>query len=186
VIVGALWILWRIVRWFLQRVRNRGAGSRSLGHRLADVAGERMIKAVYRHCALYHAWGSSWASYEQQALGGGLALERWRSAFGAQQTHREFIWRRFRCWAMKWIRVGDVAVRRPHGDGGGHRPAFNSGAHGGRENAAGDPNGTVATINVENLSRRTVLFKTALGCTWSTYGRATSHVLRKSRRFIQP
>src|SRR5260370_37015901 len=46
VVVGANWILWRVIRWFLRRVRNRALAHGHGGTGSLMLLGERLIKAA--------------------------------------------------------------------------------------------------------------------------------------------
>src|SRR5579872_5089704 len=46
VTIGANWILWRFIRWFLRRVRNRALALGHGGTGSLMLLGERIIKAV--------------------------------------------------------------------------------------------------------------------------------------------
>src|SRR5271168_2055237 len=53
VIIGANWILWRVIRWSLRRVRNRALAHGHSGTGSLILLGERIIKAIVVVMALF-------------------------------------------------------------------------------------------------------------------------------------
>ena len=93
VIIGANWILWRVIRWFLQRVRNRALAHGHSGTGSLMLLGERMIKALVFVMALFFILGVLGFNLSTALAGVGIGTlaDRLRRA----ADHREFIRRRF-------------------------------------------------------------------------------------------
>jgi MscS family membrane protein len=179
VIVGALWILWRIVRWFLQRVRNRALAHGHSGTGSLMLLGERMIKAVIVIVALFLILGV--LGFNMSTALAGVGIGTLAVGFGAQQTIAN-LFGGVSVLGDEVIRVGDVCK---FGDRTG--TVEDIGLRSTRvrteeRTLLAIPNGTVATINVENLSRRDkILFKTALGLHLDTSAEQLRHVLAEIR-----
>jgi MscS family membrane protein len=161
VIVGAFWILWRIIRWFLQRVRNRALAHGHSGTGSLMLLGERIIKAVVVMMALFLIL--SVLGFNMSTALAGVGIGTLAVGFGAQQTIAN-LFGGVSVLGDEVIRVGDVCK---FGDRTG--TVEDIGLRSTRvrteeRTLLAIPNGTVATINVENLSRRDkILFKTVLG-----------------------
>ena len=161
IIIGANWICWRVIRWFLRRVRNRALARGHGGTSSLIALGERLVKAavvVMAVFAIFDVLGFN-MSTALAGLGiGGIAI-----GFGAQQTIAN-LFGGVSVLGDEVIRVGDVCK---FGDRTG--TVEDIGLRSTRvrteeRTLLAIPNGTVATINVENLSRRDkILFKTVLG-----------------------
>jgi MscS family membrane protein len=160
-IIGANWILWRVIRWFLQRVRNRALARGLGGTGSLMLLGERFVKALVFVMAVFSILGVLGFNMTTALAGlgiGGLAI-----GFGAQQTIAN-LFGGVSVLGDEVIRVGDVCR---FGDRTG--TVEDIGLRSTRvrteeRTLLAIPNGTVATINVENLSRRDkILFKTVLG-----------------------
>lgn len=161
VIIGANWILWRVIRWFLHGVRRRALARGHSGTGSLMLLGERIIKAVVLVVAVFSILGILGVNLTTALAGlgiGGLAI-----GFGAQQTIAN-LFGGVSVLGDEVIRVGDVCR---FGDRAG--TVEDIGLRSTRvrteeRTLLAIPNGTVATINVENLSRRDkILFKTVLG-----------------------
>ncbi|MGA7220050.1 MAG: mechanosensitive ion channel family protein [Candidatus Sulfotelmatobacter sp.] len=161
VIIGANWILWRVIRWFLRRVRARALAYGHGGTGSLMLLGERILKAVVFIVAVFSILGILGVNLTTALAGvgiGGLAI-----GFGAQQTIAN-LFGGVSVLGDEVIRVGDVCR---FGDRTG--TVEDIGLRSTRvrteeRTLLAIPNGTVATINVENLSRRDkLLFKTVLG-----------------------
>ncbi len=182
VIVGALWILWRIVRWFLQRVRNRALAHGHSGTGSLMLLGERMIKAVIVIVALFLILGV--LGFNMSTALAGVGIGTLAVGFGAQQTIAN-LFGGVSVLGDEVIRVGDVCK---FGDRTG--TVEDIGLRSTRvrteeRTLLAIPNGTVATINVENLSRRDkMLFKTVLGLHTDTSQEHVSAVLSEIRRVL--
>lgn len=161
VIIGANWILWRVIHWFLQRVRMRALTRGHAGTGSLMLLGERIVKALVFVMAVFSIFGILGFNMSTALAGlgiGGLAI-----GFGAQQTIAN-LFGGVSVLGDEVIRVGDVCR---FGDRTG--TVEDIGLRSTRvrteeRTLLAIPNGTVATINVENLSRRDkILFKTVLG-----------------------
>jgi MscS family membrane protein len=179
VIVGAFWIFWRVIRWFLQRVRNRALARGHSGTGSLMLLGERIIKAVVFVIALFLVL--SVLGFNMSTALAGVGIGTLAVGFGAQQTIAN-LFGGVSVLGDEVIRVGDVCK---FGDRTG--TVEDIGLRSTRvrteeRTLLAIPNGTVATINVENLSRRDkILFKTVLGLHLDTSAEQLRHVLAEIR-----
>ncbi len=182
VIIGANWILWRVIRWFLRRVRNRALAHGHSGTGSLILLGERIIKAVVFVMAVFSILGILGFNMSTALAGlgiGGIAI-----GFGAQQTIAN-LFGGVSVLGDEVIRVGDVCK---FGDRTG--TVEDIGLRSTRvrteeRTLLAIPNGTVATINVENLSRRDkLLFKTAFGFHLDTSSADLRAALSEIRRLL--
>ncbi len=179
VIVGSIWILWRMIRWFLQRVRNRALAHGHSGTGSLMLLGERMIKAIIVVMALFLILGV--LGFNMSTALAGVGIGTLAVGFGAQQTIAN-LFGGVSVLGDEVIRVGDVCK---FGDRTG--TVEDIGLRSTRvrteeRTLLAIPNGTVATINVENLSRRDkILFKTVLGLHLDTSADQLRHVLAEIR-----
>ncbi len=161
VIIGANWILWRMIRWFLQGVRNRALARGHSGTGSLMLLGERIIKAIVVVMAIFFILGV--LGFNLSTALAGVGIGTLAVGFGAQQTIAN-LFGGVSVLGDEVIRVGDVCK---FGDRTG--TVEDIGLRSTRvrteeRTLLAIPNGTVATINVENLSRRDkMLFKTVLG-----------------------
>jgi len=160
-IIGANWILWRVIRWFLQRVRSRALAHGHSGTGSLMLLGERILKAVVFVMALFFVL--SILGFNMSTALAGVGIGTLAVGFGAQQTIAN-LFGGVSVLGDEVIRVGDLCK---FGDRTG--TVEDIGLRSTRvrteeRTLLAIPNGTVATINVENLSRRDkMLFKTVLG-----------------------
>ncbi len=182
VIVGANWILWRVVRWFLQRMRNRALAYGHSGTGSLMLLGERIIKAIVFAMGLFLIL--SVLGFNMSTALAGVGIGTLAIGFGAQQTIANL----FGGVSVLWdevIRVGDVCK---FGDRTG--TVEDIGLRSTRvrteeRTLLAIPNGTVATINIENLSRRDkILFKTVLGLHLDTSADQLRYVLTEIRSVL--
>ena len=181
-IVGATWIFWRVVRWSLRRVRNRALAYGHVGTGSLMLLGERLVKAIIFVTGVLAVLGSLGFNMTTALAGlgiGGLAI-----GFGAQQTIAN-LFGGVSVLGDEVIRVGDVCT---FGDRTGI--VEDIGLRSTRIRTAertlvAIPNGTVASINVENLSRRDkILFKTNLGLRHESKADHLRYVLSEIRRLL--
>ena len=181
-IIGASWTLWRAIQWFLQRVRNRALSHGHTGTGSLMLLGERMIKALVFVMAVLAVLSRLGFNMTTALAGlgiGGLAI-----GFGAQKTI-ENLFGGVSVLGDEVIRVGDVCR---FGDRTG--TVEDIGLRSTRvrteeRTLLAIPNGTVATINVENLSRRDkILFKTNLGLRPETQPDHLRFVLSELRKLL--
>jgi MscS family membrane protein len=182
VIIGANWILWRVIRWFLRRVRNRALAHGHGGTGSLMLLGERIIKAVVFVMAVFLTLGV--LGFNLTTALAGVGIGTLAIGFGAQQTIAN-LFGGVSVLGDEVIRVGDVCK---FGDRTG--TVEDIGLRSTRvrteeRTLLAIPNGTVATINVENLSRRDkILFKTVLGLHLETSPDHLRYVLAEVRRVL--
>ncbi len=182
VIIGAFWILWRVIRWFLRGVRRRALARGHSGTGSLMLLGERIIKAVVVVMALFLILGV--LGFNMTTALAGVGIGTLAVGFGAQQTIAN-LFGGVSVLGDEVIRVGDVCK---FGDRTG--TVEDIGLRSTRvrteeRTLLAIPNGTVATINVENLSRRDkILFKTVLGLHPETPHDHLQYVLEQIRRVL--
>jgi len=181
-IISVTWICWRVVRWLLRRVRNRALARGHAGTGSLMTLGESLVKAVIFLAGVFAVLGSLGFNLTTALAGlgiGGLAI-----GFGAQKTI-ENLFGGVSVLGDEVIRVGDYCR---FGDRTG--TVEDIGLRSTRirtddRTLVAIPNGTVATINVENYSRRDkILFKTNLGVRRETRPDHLRWVLAEIRRLI--
>jgi MscS family membrane protein len=182
-ILGATWIIWGIVQWSLRRVRNRALAYGHSGTGSLMLLGERLLKATIFLAGLFAVLGSLGVNLTTALAGvgiGGLAI-----GFGAQQTIAN-LFGGVSVLGDEVIRVGDVCT---FGDRTG--TVEDIGLRSTRvrteeRTLLAIPNGTVATMNVENLSRRDkILFKIKLALHPETKADQLRIVLAELRRLLE-
>ena len=183
VVIGANWILWRVIRWFLRRVRRSALAHGHSGTGSLMLLGERIIKAMVVVMALFLVF--SVLGFDMSKALAGLGIGALAIGFGAQQTIAN-LFGGVSVLGDEVIRVGDVCK---FGDRTG--TVEDIGLRSTRvrteeRTLLAIPNGTVATINVENLSRRDkILFKTVLGLHLNTSAEQVRYVLSEIRAVLE-
>jgi MscS family membrane protein len=181
-IISVTWIAWRIARWSLRRVRNRALARGHAGTGSLMLLGERIIKALIFGVGALAVLGNLGFNMSTALAGlgiGGIAI-----GFGAQQTIAN-LFGGVSVLGDEVFRVGDVCR---FGDRTG--VVEDIGLRSTRirteeRTLLAIPNGTVATINLENLSRRDkILFKTTLGLRPETKPDHVRFVLAEIRRLL--
>jgi MscS family membrane protein len=181
-IISATWIFWRVVQWSLRRLRNRALARGLAGTGSLVLLGERIVKAVIFVAGVLAVLGSLGFNMSTALAGlgiGGLAI-----GFGAQKTI-ENLFGGVSVLGDEVFRVGDVCR---FGDRTG--TVEDIGLRSTRirtdeRTLLAIPNGTVATINLENLSRRDkILFKTNLGLRPESKADHVRFVLSEIRRLL--
>ncbi len=181
-IISATWIVWRATRCSLRRVRNRALTHGHAGTGSLMLLGERVIKAVIVVVGLLAVFGALGFNMSTALAGlgiGGLAI-----GFGAQQTIAN-LFGGVSVLGDEVFRVGDTCK---FGDRVG--TVEDIGLRSTRirteeRTLVAIPNGTVATINLENLSRREkILFKTTLGLRPESKSDHVRFVLAEVRRLL--
>jgi len=181
-ILSATWIVWRIVRWSLHRVRIRALARGHAGTGSLMLLGERILKTLIFVLGVLAILGNLGFNMSTALAGlgiGGLAI-----GFGAQKTI-ENLFGGVSVLADEVFRVGDVCR---FGDRTG--VVEDIGLRSTRirtdeRTLVAIPNGTVATINLENFSRRDkILFKTALGLRPDTKPDHMRFVLAEVRKLL--
>jgi MscS family membrane protein len=170
------------VRWFLKRVRNRALARGHSGTGSLMLLGERIIKAVIVMIALFLILGV--LGFNMSTALAGVGIGTLAVGFGAQKTI-ENLFGGVSVLGDEVMRVGDVCK---FGDRTG--TVEDIGLRSTRvrteeRTLLAIPNGTVATINVENLSRRDkILFKTMLGLHLDTAPDHLRYVLEQIREVL--
>jgi MscS family membrane protein len=181
-ILSAVWIVWRVVRWSLYRVRIRALARGHAGTGSLMLLGERILKAMIFVLGVLAVLGNLGFNMSTALAGlgiGGLAI-----GFGAQKTI-ENLFGGVSVLADEVFRVGDVCR---FGDRTG--VVEDIGLRSTRirtdeRTLLAIPNGTVATINLENLSRRDkILFKTSLNLRSETKADHLRFILSEVRRLL--
>ena len=181
-IIGATWIVWRAVRWSLRRVRSRALAHGHAGTGSLMLLGERIVKAMIFVVGVLAVLGALGFNMSTALAGlgiGGLAI-----GFGAQTTIAN-LFGGVSVLADEVFRVGDTCR---FGDRIG--TVEDIGLRSTRirteeRTLLAIPNGTVATINLENLSRREkILFKTNLGLRPESKPDHVRFVLAEIRRLL--
>jgi MscS family membrane protein len=182
IVVGANWVLWRMIQWLLRRVRNRALAHGRAGTGSLMLLAERMVKAAVFVMAVFTVFGILGFNMSTALAGlgiGGLAI-----GFGAQQTIAN-LFGGVSVLGDEVIRVGDVCR---FGDRTG--TVEDIGLRSTRvrtedRTLLAIPNGTVATINVENLSRRDkMFFRTVLALHSQTDAARVRYVLSEVRQVV--
>ncbi|MGA9978295.1 MAG: mechanosensitive ion channel family protein [Candidatus Sulfotelmatobacter sp.] len=181
-IISVTWIAWRVVRWLLRGVRNRALQRGHTGTGSLMLLGERILKAVIFGLGILAVFGNLGFNMSTALAGlgiGGLAI-----GFGAQQTIAN-LFGGVSVLGDEVIRVGDTCR---FGDRTGTVEDIglrSTRVRTDERTLLAIPNGTVATINVENLSRRDkMLFKTTLGLRPETKPDHLRYVLSELRRLL--
>jgi len=181
-IVSATWIAWRFVRWSLRRVRMRALSRGLAGTGTLMLLGERLLKSVIFVLGILAVLSSLGFNMSTALAGlgiGGLAI-----GFGAQQTIAN-LFGGVSVLGDEVFRVGDVCR---FGDRTG--VVEDIGLRSTRirteeRTLVAIPNGTVATINLENFSRRDkILFKTTLGLRPESKADHVRFVLAEIRKLL--
>ena len=182
VIIGANWILWRVVRWFMRGVRIRALARGHGGTGSLMLLGERLIKATIFVMGIFLVLGV--LGFNLTTALAGVGIGTLAVGFGAQQTIAN-LFGGVSVLGDEVIRVGDLCK---FGDRTG--TVEDIGLRSTRvrteeRTLLAIPNGTVATINVENLSRREkILFKTVLGLHLDTSAEQLREIMAQIRRHL--
>ena len=181
-ILSATWIAWRFVRWSLRRVRVRALAGGHAGTGTLMLLGERILKIVIFILGALAVLSNLGFNMSTALAGlgiGGLAI-----GFGAQKTI-ENLFGGVSVLADEVFRVGDTCR---FGDRTGM--VEDIGLRSTRlrteeRTLLAIPNGTVATINLENLSRRDkILFKTNFGLRPESKADHVRFVLSEVRKLL--
>src|SRR5215469_8312618 len=181
-ILSTTWIFWRVIRWSLDRVRLRALAHGHGGTGSLILLGERILKAVIFVLGILAVLGNLGFNMSTALAGlgiGGLAI-----GFGAQKTI-ENLFGGVSVLGDEVFRVGDVCR---FGDRTG--VVEDIGLRSTRirtdeRTLLAIPNGTVATINLENFSRRDkILFKTTIGLRPESKADHVRYVLSEVRRLL--
>jgi len=181
-IVAFNWLLWRFLREVLRSVRQRAILSGRMGTSSLMILGERVLKATIVVLAIFLVLGTLGFNLTTPLAGlgiGGIAI-----AFAAQKT-LENLFGGVSILGDEVIRIGDVCR---FGDSTGTVEDISLRSTRIRTADRTElfiPNGSVATMNVENFSRRDkILFNTKLGLRYETSPDQMRYVLAQVRRLL--
>jgi MscS family membrane protein len=181
-IAAASWLLWRILQQILRKLRQRAIYAGRAGTGSLMLLGERILKAVIFVIAIF-AMLSALGFNTSTALAGvgigGIAI-----AFAAQKT-LENLFGGISVLGDEVIRVGDV-LRIGDRTGTVEDISLRSTRLRTVERTElAIPNGTLATINIENLTRRDkMLFTTKIGLRSETTADHLRYVLAQVRKLL--
>lgn len=181
-IISATWICWRAVRWSLRRVRSRALARGHAGTGSLMLLGERILKFAIFVLGVLAVLGN--LGFNMSAALTGLGIGGLAIGFGAQKTI-ENLFGGVSVLGDEVFRVGDVCR---FGDRTG--VVEDIGLRSTRirteeRTLVAIPNGTVATINLENLSRRDkILFKTNLSLRPESQADHVRFVLSEIRKLL--
>ena len=181
-IIGFNWLLWRLLRQVLKSVRRRALLSGRMGTESLIILGERMLKVAIFVLAIFTVMSTLGFNLSAPLAGlgiGGIAI-----AFAAQKT-LENLFGGVSILGDEVIRIGDTCR---FGDRVGTVSDISLRSTRIRTPERTElsiPNGTLATMNVENLSRRDkILFNTKLGLRYETSPDQMRYVLVQVRRLL--
>jgi len=181
-IIGFNWLLWRILQQLTRRVRERAIYSGRRGAGSLMLLGERILKVMIFILAIFLILGTLGFNMTTALAGlgiGGIAI-----AFAAQKT-LENLFGGVSLLSDEVILVGDVCR---FGDRVGTVEDISLRSTRIRtpdRTELSIPNGSLATMNVENLSRRDkILFNTKLGLRYETSADQLRYVLAQIRRLF--
>jgi MscS family membrane protein len=181
-IVGWTWLLWRILQRIAQRLRERAIYAGRKGTASLLLLGERVLKAIIFIAAVLAILSS--LSVDMTTALPGLGIGGIAIAFAAQKT-LENLFGGVSLLGDEVIRVGDVCR---FGDRVGTVEDISLRSTRIRTPERSElsiPNGSLATMNVENLSRRDkILFNTKLGLRYDTAADQLRYVLAQIRRML--
>ena len=181
-VIGSNWLLWRILRELLRNVRRRALLAGRMGTESLMILGERILKVAIVVLAIFTVMGTLGFNLSAPLAGlgiGGIAI-----AFAAQKT-LENLFGGVSILGDEVIRIGDTCR---FGDRVGTVEDISLRSTRIRtpdRTELSIPNGSLATMNVENLSRRDkILFNTKLGLRYETSPDQMRYVLAQVRRRI--
>ncbi|MGA9800499.1 MAG: mechanosensitive ion channel family protein [Terriglobales bacterium] len=181
-VIAFNWLLWRILQAVLQNVRQRAVLSGRRGTGSLIILGERMLKAAIVVLAIFLVMGTLGFNLSAPLAGlgiGGIAI-----AFAAQKT-LENLFGGVSILGDEVIRIGDTCR---FGDRVGTVEDISLRSTRIRtpdRTELSIPNGSLATMNVENFSRRDkILFNSKLGLRYETSPDQFRYVLVQVRRLL--
>ena len=181
-VIAFNWLLWRVLREVLRSVRQRAILSGRMETGSLMILGERVLKAAIIVLAIFLVLGTLGFNLTTPLAGlgiGGIAV-----AFAAQKT-LENLFGGVSLLGDEVIRIGDVCR---FGDRTGTVEDISLRSTRIRTPERTElsiPNGSLATMNVENLSRRDkILFNTKLGLRYETSPDQMRYVLAQVRRLL--
>jgi MscS family membrane protein len=181
-IVGFNWLLWRILQQLAQRVRQRAIYTGRSGAGSVMLLGERILKALILIFSIFLILGT--LGFNMTTALAGLGIGGIAVAFAAQKT-LENLFGGISLLGDEVIHIGDVCR---FGDRLGTVEDISLRSTRIRTPERTElsiPNGSLATMNVENLSRRDkLLFNTKLGLRYETSADQLRYVLAQIRRLF--
>ena len=181
-VIAFSWLLWRFLREVMRSVRQRALLSGRTGTGSLMLLGERVLKAAIFVLAIFLVLGTLGFNLTTPLAGlgiGGIAI-----AFAAQKT-LENLFGGVSILGDEVISIGDVCR---FGDRTGTVEDISLRSTRIRTPDRTElfiPNGSLATMNVENLSRRDkILFNTKLGLRYETSPDQMRYVLAQIRRLL--
>ena len=181
-IVGFNWLLWRILQQLTQRIRQRAIYTGRTGTGSVMLLGERILKALILILAVFLILGA--VGFNMTTALAGLGIGGIAVAFAAQKT-LENLFGGISLLGDEVIHVGDVCR---FGDRVGTVEDISLRSTRIRTPERTElsiPNGSLATMNVENLSRRDkLLFNTKLSLRYETSPDQLRYVLAQIRRLF--
>ena len=181
-IVGFNWLLWRILQQLSRRVRERAIDSGRTGTGSVMLLGERILKALILILALFLILSA--LGFNMTTALAGLGIGGIAVAFAAQKT-LENLFGGISLLGDEVIHVGDVCR---FGDRIGTVEDISLRSTRVRtpeRTQLSIPNGSLATMNLENLSRRDkILFNTKLSLRYETTSDQLRYVLAQIRRLF--
>jgi MscS family membrane protein len=181
-IIGFNWLLWRILQQLSRRVRERAIYAGRTGTGSVMLLGERILKALILILAIFLILSTLGFNMTTALAGlgiGGIAI-----AFAAQKT-LENLFGGISLLGDEVIHVGDICR---FGDRTGTVEDISLRSTRIRTPERTElsiPNGSLATMNVENLSRRDkILFNTKLGLRYETSPDQLRYLLAQIRRLF--
>jgi MscS family membrane protein len=181
-IVGFNWLLWRILQQLAQKIRERAIYAGRAGTGSVMLLGERILKALILILAVFLILGT--LGFNMTTALAGLGIGGIAVAFAAQKT-LENLFGGISLLGDEVIHIGDVCR---FGDRVGTVEDISLRSTSIRTPERTElsiPNGSLATMNVENLSRRDkILFNTKLGLRYETSPDQLRYVLAQTRRLF--
>jgi MscS family membrane protein len=181
-IIGFNWLLWRILQQLARRVRDRAIYAGRTGTGSVMLLGERILKALILILAVFLILST--LGFNMTAALAGLGIGGIAIAFAAQKT-LENLFGGISLLGDEVIHVGDICR---FGDRTGTVEDISLRSTRIRtpeRTQLSIPNGSLATMNVENLSRRDkILFNSKLGLRYETSPDQLRYVLAQIRRLF--
>ena len=181
-IIGFNWLLWRILQRLARGVRERAIYAGRAGTGSVMLLGERILKALILILAVFLILTT--LGFNMTTALAGLGIGGIAVAFAAQKT-LENLFGGISLLGDEVIQIGDVCR---FGDRTGTVEDISLRSTRIRTPERTElsiPNGSLATMNIENLSRRDkILFNTKLGLRYETSADQLRYVLAQIRRLL--